>query len=630
MTGRSDLLVLFGSRAFVKGEGGSVIEDGRTRKLRRAREQALDAGPDGDAGGPGSLRPEIMTSWRRCRLVGADPSDQAVPYEAEFERPNRLLRAAGPVIDRLAEQMEGGPVSILLADAEAQIIDRRAGGREIMTALDKAFVSPGFRYAEEFTGTNGIGTALEAAKPFVVSGSEHFRESLQEFTCIGSPVTHPITGRVEGVLDVSCRVGDTNEIMKPLVLAAVREIEARMYADSSCREQMLLDRFMRANRRTASAVVSLNEDVVMANTAASALLDLSDQAMLWDWACRMLGTSDEYRGEVRLTGDVVALARASRVGDRGAAAGVLIEIKPPARGDGRATIARRVVGRRSTAAHPEEVPGTSVGAHRLREDIKAASCATRPVLLHGEPGVGKLHVARQIARRRARHEQVTILDAALAQNDQQAWMTRLTAVVAETGVVIIRHLDRLPQEICESVEAIVDSASPGQLLATTRVRDTAGAHARVLDHFPLAITVPPLRYRADDIVDLVPGLLGAHTSQRPVPRLLPGAARVLAALDWPGNLRELESVLVTALTRSMGLDIAKEHLPAGYRAPVARDQGAALQRAERDVVLEALVETKGNKLAAAERLGIARSTLYRKMRALGIDEKHLPTPPARS
>jgi len=172
--------------------------------LRIEREQALDQpidDPLDEADAQLAVRREIVSSWRRCQLVGMAPSSEDVPYRPEFERPNRLLRAAGPVIDRLSEQMASGPVSILLADSEAQIIDRRAGARELAKALDRASVSPGFLYAEEFAGTNGIGSALEERKPFMVSGSEHFRENLQEFTCIGSPVLHPITGAVEGVVN---------------------------------------------------------------------------------------------------------------------------------------------------------------------------------------------------------------------------------------------------------------------------------------------------------------------------------------------------------------------------------------------------------------------------------------------
>jgi len=161
-----------------------------------------------------------------------------------------------PVIAWLSEQLDDGPISILLADSDAQIIERRVGRRELADALDRALVSPGFLYAEEFTGTNGIGTALETATPFLVSGSEHFRENLQEFTCVGSPLKHPVSGKVEGVLDVTCRVGDKHGAIKPLVLAAVREIESRMYVDSSRREQLLLEHFLRANRRAASAVIS--------------------------------------------------------------------------------------------------------------------------------------------------------------------------------------------------------------------------------------------------------------------------------------------------------------------------------------------------------------------------------------
>lgn len=579
---------------------------------REVRERMLDGPVPLD----GPFRQEIISSWRRCKLVGVVPTGEDVPYRPEFERPNRLLRAAGPVIDRLADQLEGGPISILLADAEAQIIDRRAGGRELAQALDKAFVSPGFFYAEEFTGTNGIGSALEERRPFVVSGAEHFRDNLQVFTCIGAPVRHPISGAVEGVLDVTCGVDDRHDLLKPLVLAAVREIESRMYADASRREQLLLEHFLRARRRTTTAVVSLNEDVVMANTAASVLLDLSDRAMLWEWACRMLGSRDECTSEVRLAHDMVVEAKATRVGDRGATAGVLVEMRPP----GRTSAARR-----EHRAAGETLAGRSVASRRLRDDVDAALRTDGPLLMCGETGTGKLFVARHLHRRRvggaAGRDPLIVLDALTAHDDPAAWMARLAGCLARGGAVVLRHLDELVPELAPRVEAAVDGA---RVIATTRTRGRAGAANRVLDHFPFSITVPPLRYRTEDIPDLAPPLLAAHTTHRPVPRLLPGTLRTLRTLDWPGNVRELEAVLTTAVTRSLGSDIAHEHLPPEYRSTSNRAGPSSLQRAERDIIMEALAETHGNKQAAAERLGIARSTLYRKMGVLGIDENHLP------
>lgn len=599
---------------------------GRVDGPRDERERVLNRPISLEDQQRSAVRQEIISSWRRCQVVGVAAHSEDVPYRPEFERPNRLLRAAGPVIDRLADQMEGGPVSILLADADAQIIDRRAGGRELARALDRASVCPGFLYAEEFTGTNGIGSALEERKPFIVSGPEHFRENLQEFTCIGSPVRHPITGSVEGVLDVTCRVDDSHELLKPVVLAAVREIESRIYADASRREQMLLEHFLRASRRATTAVLSLNETVVMANTAASVLLDVSDQAMLWDWACRTLGTGDECVSEVRLARDVVVQARATRVGERGSMAGVLVEMRPQPRPTDRTAAARPRPRPTHLRADREALAGRSVASVRLREDVDTALRTDVPLLVCGEPGVGKLHVAKHLHRRRSGDRPMTVLDALASHDEPAEWIARLISAVSRRETILLRHVDQLVPSVATRVEGVIDAVSESgtRLFATARGRGAHAAAARVLDHFPVSLTVPPLRFRTEDIPDLAPALLAAHTRHRPVPRLLPGTVAALAALDWPGNVRELEAVLATAVTRSMGSDIALGHLPPEYRSTSSRTGRSSLRRAERDIVLEALAETQGNKLAAAERLGIARSTLYRKMRVLGIDENHLP------
>lgn len=609
-------------------EATTVHPDQPATALRKERERTLDGDAALPVGTRSAFRDDILTSWRRCQMVGMAPTSEDVPYRPEFERPNRLLRAAGPVIDRLAEQVGSGPASILLADSDAQIIDRRAGIRALEEALDRAMVAPGFHYAEEYTGTNGIGSALEARKPFVVSGFEHYRENLQEFTCIGSPLRHPISGVVEGVLDVTCRVSDTQELMKPLVLAAVREIESRMYADASRREQMLLERFLRAGRRSSStAVLSLNEDVVMANTAASALLDMSDQASLWEWACRMLGTGDECVGDVALSGGVVVDARATRIGDRDGTAGVLVEMRPAAReSPGSApTGGHRVRRARRTDARSDVLPGRSVAVARLRDEVEAVVDDERPLLLCGEPGTGKLFVATHLHRKRRHQEPLTVLDARTSPDDPGAWFDRLASGIDGGGTVVVRHLAQLAPDLAGRVEALLETpvGSGVRIVATVRTREGDSPAGRTLDHFPVSITVPPLRYRGEDIADLAPRLIGAHTARRPAPRLQPSTLRTLSGLDWPGNVRELGAVLATAVTRSLGSDIAHEHLPPEYRDSTNRSGAASLQRAERDILLEALAETHGNKLAAAERLGIARSTLYRKMRILGIDENRL-------
>ncbi len=96
-------------------------------------------------------------------------------------------------------------------------------------------------------------------------------------------------------------------------------------------------------------------------------------------------------------------------------------------------------------------------------------------------------------------------------------------------------------------------------------------------------------------------------------RVRPDVLRVLAGRPWPGNVRELEGVLRHALARRRRGDVSVDDLPVDYRAPVATDALTAMQVLERDAIVHALDAEHGNKHATAVRLGISRSTLYRKL-----------------
>ncbi|MBV6756124.1 sigma-54-dependent Fis family transcriptional regulator [Rhodococcus opacus] len=574
-----------------------------------------------------AARSEIVTSWRRSQLSGVVSGAEDLPFNPNLNRTSRLVTAATPVIDRLAAHLDGGGATIVLADSNAQIIDRRAGGSTLARALDRAMVAPGFSYAEEHAGTNGIGSVIEGRRPIMVSGTEHFRENLQQFTCVGSPVVNPFTNSIVGVLDVTSRLSDTSELMTPLVVAAAREIETRLLADSSRREQLLLEQFLARAKRSSAAVVTLNEDFIITNTAASRLLEPTDHAVLWNWTARTMGSGEYAEGELCVGDDVPVRAQARMVRMDDKSIGVLIELRvhhdlhraialaPPSPG---VTLAAPGAG----ATHDPLAglpPGRSAVWQRARREIACTAGLDESVLVTGEPGTGKRCVAEALVGGRPS----AVLDAMAVDRDPAAWISKAEDVLTDGGHLVVTHIDALPVPLCGSLIALMkeSAARGGRIIATATRLDFRVS--RIGDHFPVRLHLPALRERPEDLADIVPFLLDGRPTLRQ--RMLPSTLQALMALAWPGNLRELHMVLTSAAVRANGVDLALQHLPYEYRAPSADREPAALKRAERETILDALSVSAGNKKRAADRLGIARSTLYRKMRALGIDEKRWDT-----
>ena len=93
----------------------------------------------------------------------------------------------------------------------------------------------------------------------------------------------------------------------------------------------------------------------------------------------------------------------------------------------------------------------------------------------------------------------------------------------------------------------------------------------------------------------------------------------LTRLEWPRNVSTLESVVGSVLKQVRTGYITARDLPAGIAARASGRQLNTLERIEAHAILQAIKDADGNKLVAAESLGIARSTLYRKLRGFGID-----------
>jgi DNA-binding NtrC family response regulator len=125
-----------------------------------------------------------------------------------------------------------------------------------------------------------------------------------------------------------------------------------------------------------------------------------------------------------------------------------------------------------------------------------------------------------------------------------------------------------------------------------------------------AVALPPLRERPGDVELLAGYFLKKYASQfgRAVEALSPEAARALAAYDFPGNVRELESVISSALLLEPGREIGMNSLPKHLAGPVPEEAGG-LERARFEAVRKALAEHDGNQTRAAAQLKIARQTL---------------------
>jgi DNA-binding NtrC family response regulator len=319
----------------------------------------------------------------------------------------------------------------------------------------------------------------------------------------------------------------------------------------------------------------------------------------------------------------------------------------------------------------------------FRTALAVAAKAARnrlPILILGEAGTGKETFARAIhaASLRARGPIVQVDCKAVAANiiDSTlfghvagafpgAFAEKVGSIVqADGGTLLLDEIGELPPETQATLDRVLATGEVRpvgcngsnsvdiRLIATSSKALPEGFDARLAERISTtSVTIPPLRDRASDIPALARHLLARTAEHRGMKPLSIGndALAVLMRYGWPGNVRQLAGVLFRAALQCDGTSLTSEHFPhiaiqsrfsgrkgdhlpditktsadaamGGQQLTLYRPDGhlRSMEELEADIIRLAIGHYRGRMTEVARRLGIGRSTLYRKLGELGID-----------
>lgn len=297
---------------------------------------------------------------------------------------------------------------------------------------------------------------------------------------------------------------------------------------------------------------------------------------------------------------------------------------------------------------------------KIHETIRTAAPSDASVLIEGESGTGKelIAVALHSQSHRASGPFISINCAAipheLIESELFGYMKgaftgadrdkRGLIETAEGGTLLLDEIAEMPVHLQTKLLRVLQDRKLRRLgderkidlnfrLVSATNRDTSlllkeGLLRKDL-YFRIStikIKVPPLRQRRDDIILLAKHFIKRfnHRYEKSIQEVSPETVNRLIHYDWPGNIRELESVIERAVLFCRGDELTIETLPdelqdfAVTRHRVFVPHLLSMEEIERDVIMQTLERTSGNIKKSAEILRFHRPTFYRKLKKLGI------------
>lgn len=652
--------------------GSDATDKSFSREVMSAWENFMVHGDCGES----RVRDVIRSSWERCRKVEVSPLLGVAPFSVVGEELNRhqeyhreLLDAARAVVVALKPILNHARSILVVADPQGVILDAYGAPRTLELGAER-HIAPGGHWAEDRGGTNAIGTAIAAGGPVQVHSVEHYCEDIKTWTCAAALIRDDQGKDILGTIDISGSDDTFNVHSLALAVSAASQIEAILKGNEArdlirllewCNTRtnvphgdglILLDRKHRIVSSNDKAGAALRRLGVPHSMVAGQPLPSSRTGIGRITASAISSGYPEWMEPdwiqpVAVEGKTVGYAlvipdRTSRGVQSGSA-----YTNPPNFAESR-------------DEHPTfaNIVGVSEGIRAATERARRLALGAQPVLVLGETGVGKEEFAKAIHEASRVHAGpfIALNCAALAKDlvaselfgyadgaftgaarggrrgkfEEADGGTLFLDEVGELPLDVQAHLLRVLQDniITRVGENKTRKVNVRVISATNR--DLRNEIARGLFredlYYRLAATtlsIPPLRARQRDIPILADHFLQSLEQKyggngKTVSSSL---YQALGAYPWPGNIRELRNVLESMWHLSDGSVLDVDDLPPEYRdsefgAPPRQLTG--LPGKERDAIIAAIDQCGGNMRQAAITLGIARSTLYEKIKIYGI------------
>lgn len=277
--------------------------------------------------------------------------------------------------------------------------------------------------------------------------------------------------------------------------------------------------------------------------------------------------------------------------------------------------------------------GRDARLRQIIEIIKTVAPSDAAVLIEGESGTGKQLIADAI-HAQSRHCSGPLIRVNCAATPSELFEAELFRSIeaANGGTLLIDEIAEIPSHVQSKLFRVLQEQKPCRLIASTSRNTTKllkdGRLKKDL-YFCIStikIHVPPLRERLDDIPLIARHFLDRFNTryERKIRGISQETVFCLLRYDWPGNIRELESVIERAVLFCSGKELIPECLPDELQGkdlrniPFVIPPLVPIEEIEREAIVQTLARTSGNVRLSASILHYPRPTFYRKLKKFGI------------